>query len=218
MKSGDQDESANQSALGKLVSPKSDRGRVRRDRILDAATELFLQNGYGETLIDAIVERAGGSKATLYSYFVSKDELFRAVIDSIVSIRVDPELDTGGDMRTELVTFAMHRMEIIFSSGHRSLLRLIVGERERFPDIARMYYHRGPKRSKEFLTEYMSILKERKMLAIDDPAESAELLIGMLYFEGYIEQLYIGEALLTGEERRERTERVVDRFIEAFHK
>jgi AcrR family transcriptional regulator len=207
-----------QAGLANLVPPKSNRGRARRNRILDAATTLFLENGYGETSIDAIVERSGGSKATLYSYFSGKDELFRAVIDSIVSIRVKPEFDPDGDVRSELVSFALRRMDVVFSSQHRALLRLIVGERERFPDIARMYYYRGPKRSREFLTEYMTILKDRGLLAIEDAAESAEFLIGMLFFEGYLEQLYLGEALPSNEQRRERSERVVDRFMEAFHK
>ena len=191
---------------------------MRRDRILSAATELFLENGYGDTSIDAIVERSGGSKATLYSYFPAKDELFRAVIDAIVLHRVEPELAPGGDIRSELVTFAMRRMSVVFSSQHRALLRLIVGERERFPDIARMYYDHGPKRSKQFLTEYMTILKEQNLLAIGDPAESAEFLVGMLFFEGYLEQLYLGEVLLPEKKWQQRIERVVDRFMEAFHK
>ncbi len=95
---------------------------------------------------------------------------------------------------------------------------LIVGERERFPDIARMYYERGPRRSREVLTDYMSTLKNRELLAIDDPAESAEFLIGMLFFEWYLTQLYLGEGPPSEKEMQERTERVVDRFIEAFHK
>jgi len=215
---GDDTAAPQQSGLGGLVPPKSHRGRIRRDRILSAATELFLEKGYGNTSIDAIVERSGGSKATLYSYFPAKDDLFRAVIDSIVLIRVEPELDPNADIRSELISFALRRMEIVFSRQHRALMRLIVGERERFPDIARLYFDRGPKRSREFLTEYMSILKERNLLAIEDPVESAEFLIGMLFFEGYLEQLYLGRPRLAKKERRTRTERVVERFMEAFHK
>ncbi len=203
---------------GSFVPPKSSRGHARRERILSAATELFLENGYGGTSIDAIIERSGGSKATLYSYFSVKDELFRAVIDAIVSHRDEPELDPGSDIRAALVNFNLRRMAIVFSSQHRALLRLIVGERERFPDIARMYYERGPKRSREFLTEYMTMLKNGDLLAIEDPAESAEFLIGMLYFEWYLTQLYLGEGPPSREAMQQRTERVVDRFMEALQK
>ena len=218
MSSRDNDPVTEQSGLSRLVPPKSSRGRARRERILSAATELFLDNGYGDTSIDAIVERSGGSKATLYSYFPAKDELFRAVIDANVSIRDVPELESEGDVRSELVAFAVRRMSVVFSKQHRSLVRLIVGERERFPDIARMYYERGPLRSRSFLTEYMTLLKDRAVLAIEDPAESAEVLIGMLFFEWYLTQLYLAEPPPTREAMRERAERVVDRFMEAFHK
>ena len=53
-------------------APQSSRGRERRARILKAATDLFLKTGYGDTSIDAIVEKSGGSKATLYTYFPTR--------------------------------------------------------------------------------------------------------------------------------------------------
>lgn len=216
MSSSDKDAAADPAGIGRLAAPRSTRGRVRRERILRAATELFLDNGYGDTSIDAIVERSGGSKATLYSYFPAKDELFRAVIDAIVSLREEPELESGGDVRTALVTFGVRRMRVVFSSQHRALLRLIVGERERFPDIARMYYERGPHRSEEILTEYMTVLKDRNLLAIERPSESAQFLIGMLFFDWYLAQLYLG-AQPSRQAMQQRAERVVDRFMEAFH-
>ncbi len=217
MSSSHKDAAADPAGIGRLAAPKSSRGRVRRERILRAATELFLDNGYGDTSIDAIVERSGGSKATLYSYFAAKDELFRAVIDLVVSLREEPELESGGDVRTALVTFGVRRMRVVFSSRHRALLRLIVGERERFPDIARMYYERGPHRSEEILTEYMTVLKDRNLLAIERPSESAQFLIGMLFFDWYLAQLYLG-AQPSRQAMQQRAERVVDRFMEAFHK
>lgn len=217
MSSSDKDAAADPAGIGRLAAPRSTRGRVRRERILRAATELFLDNGYGDTSIDAIVERSGGSKATLYSYFPAKDELFRAVIDAIVSLREEPELESGGDVRTALVTFGVRRMRVVFSNQHRALLRLIVGERERFPDIARMYYERGPHRSEEILTEYMTVLKDRNLLAIESPSESAQFLIGMLFFDWYLAQLYLG-AQPSRQAMQQRAERVVDRFMEAFHK
>ena len=68
------------------VAPQSSRGRERHARILCAATELFLRDGYAETSIDSILELSGGSKATLYSYFPTKDDLFRAVIDAVEQV------------------------------------------------------------------------------------------------------------------------------------
>ena len=215
MVSRNQDASANSLADAPYASPKSSRGRKRCERILAAATELFLRNGYGATSIDSIVECSGGSKATIYSYFPTKDDLFRAVVDAIVSNRDVPELACEGDPRSELISFAVRRMRVVYSLRHRALLRLIIGEQERFPDIARMYYERGPSRSRELLTAYMTLLKDRGIVAIQSPAESAEYFIGMMFFEWYLKQLYLADEPPTEEAMQDRAQRVVDEFISA---
>lgn len=196
--------------------PQSSRGQRRQEKILKAAAELFLKDGYGETSIDAIVEKSGGSKATLYSYFPTKADLFRAVVDDVVRNRAAPELVPSGDIRATLVEFAVQRMRVVFSRRHRGLLRLIIAERERFPDIARTYFEHGPKRSHDLVVDYMARLKSQGSLAIDDPEESAEFLIGMLLHQWYIAQLYLRAPPPSDRAMRERATHVVDRFLEAF--
>src|SRR5258705_12847249 len=61
------------------------RGEIRRSQILDAAVEVFLENGYGGATIDLVVERAGASKATVYSFFGGKDGLFAAIVEDAPS-------------------------------------------------------------------------------------------------------------------------------------
>src|ERR1700726_4815968 len=72
------------------------RGEIRRAQILDAAIEVFLENGYGGATIDLVVERAGASKATVYSFFGGKDGLFAAMVEErcerILSAFGDPEV------------------------------------------------------------------------------------------------------------------------------
>src|SRR5258708_9688479 len=57
------------------------RGEIRRSQILDAATEVFLENGYGGAPIDLVVERAGASKATVYSFFGGQEGLFPTIVE-----------------------------------------------------------------------------------------------------------------------------------------
>src|SRR3984893_2769479 len=57
------------------------RGEVRRSQILDAAAQVFLENGYAGATIDLVIERAGASKATVYSFFGGKDGLFAAIVE-----------------------------------------------------------------------------------------------------------------------------------------
>ena len=57
----------------------------KRREIVKAASELFVEQGYERTSMSAISERVGGSKATLYGYFESKEELLRAVLADAVA-------------------------------------------------------------------------------------------------------------------------------------
>src|SRR5690606_8344185 len=99
-----------------VVLPQSSRGRERLARILEAATELFLKDGYGATSIDSILELSGGSKATLYSYCPTKDDLCRAVIDGVLASAQEPRRETTADPRTTLIEFSVQRLEVLFSS------------------------------------------------------------------------------------------------------
>src|SRR5690606_21000215 len=74
------------------ITPNSSRGRRRLPRILEAASQLFLRDGYSATSIEAVLEASGGSKATLYSYFSTKDELFRAVVKEAIRNEARPTL------------------------------------------------------------------------------------------------------------------------------
>src|SRR5690606_34160181 len=116
-------------ALGP-ITPNSMRGRRRLARILDAATQLFLRDGYAATSIEAVLEASGGSKATLYSYFSTKDELFRAVVQEAIRNEARPILTLGDDPRAALADFIVQAFEIMSSPRHTALLRLTVAERE----------------------------------------------------------------------------------------
>ena len=195
----------------------SSRGQQRKAKILSAATRLFLSQGYGDTSIDAIVEKSGGSKATLYSYYPTKADLFRAVVDSIVTTQEGPQLQSFDNVRDTLVDFAEHRLAVVFSSNHRALMRLIISERERFPDIARMYYEQGPLHSHMVLRDYFEVLIEKGVLDIRSADEACEFFRGMLMHQRYIEQLYLDASPLSAEEIGVKARHVVDRFLEAYH-
>lgn len=205
-------------AAKQATVPSSRRGQKRKASIVKAATKLFLESGYSETSVNTIVARSGGSKATFYSYFPTKDVLLRAVVDGIVSNREEPELQPSEDIRTALGIYCEHRLRIVFSSQHQALLRLVIAERARFPDIAEMYYKRGPQRSHDILVEYMQELKERGRLNIESAEESAEFLIGMLLHQWYSRQLFLRSGPPTTQAMHKRAGHVVGRFLEAFRK
>jgi TetR/AcrR family transcriptional repressor of nem operon len=63
------------------VLPSTDRGRATRERILDAASELFYRQGVGATRLDQVIAASGTGKGQLYHYFADKRALVHAVVD-----------------------------------------------------------------------------------------------------------------------------------------
>jgi TetR/AcrR family transcriptional regulator of autoinduction and epiphytic fitness len=201
------------------LEPQSARGRARLAKILEAATELFLEVGYEQASIDAILVQSGGSKSTLYAYFPTKQDLFRSVIDAVVdNADVGGALDVSMNARAVLTEFAISRQRIVLSPRHRAVVGLVIAERERFPDLAAIYWERGPQKSQRLLTTYLEALKHREILAIDDAEEAAEFFVGMVFQHWFKQSLYVKLPPPSEAALRARAERVVARFWAAYRR
>lgn len=109
------------------------------DRILDAATKLFLAEGYGATSIEQVARLAGVSKRTFYARFEDKAALFGAVLHRIVEgLRPprDAPLVVQGDLATVLRRLGELILHAALSPQAIAVHRLIVGESARFPALA----------------------------------------------------------------------------------
>jgi AcrR family transcriptional regulator len=152
------------------------RGEIRRSQILDAATEVFLENGYGGATIDLVVERAGASKATVYSFFGGKDGLFAAIVEErcerILSAFGDPEV-VDSDVLSALAHIARRYMEVVMAPDVVGFYRLIIGEGVRFPELARTFHRLGPDRTNAHLAGMLSVWRERGLIRLDDPQLAA---------------------------------------------
>ena len=201
------------------LEPQSARGRARLTKILDAATELFLRVGYEQASIDAILVQSGGSKSTLYAYFPTKQDLFRSVIDNVVdNSDVGAALDVSGNARMVLTEFAVSRQRVVLSPHHRAVVGLVIAERDRFPDLAAIYWERGPQKSQRLLATYLEALKHREIFAVDDAEEAAEFFVGMLFQRWYKQLLYVNMPAPSEAALRARAERVVARFWAAYRR
>jgi TetR/AcrR family transcriptional regulator of autoinduction and epiphytic fitness len=201
------------------LEPQSARGRARLSKILEAATELFLKVGYEQASIDAILVQSGGSKSTLYAYFPTKQDLFRSVIDTVVdNADVGGALDISMNARAVLTEFAVGRQRVVLSPRHRAVVGLVIAERERFPDLAAIYWERGPQKSARLLATYLEALKHREILAIDDAEEAAEFFVGMVFQHWLKQSLYVNLPPPSEAALRARAERVVARFWAAYRR
>jgi TetR/AcrR family transcriptional regulator, mexJK operon transcriptional repressor len=118
--------------------PRADALKLR-EQILEVATDLFLEQGYGSTSIEGVASRAGISKRTFYDRFDDKAALFAAVVHYIIEhIRppADVPLLAGANLPQILRRLAGLILQAALSPAAIALHRLVTGESSRFPELA----------------------------------------------------------------------------------
>lgn len=127
---------------------KRERNRLeRRAGIVDVAKQLFLEQGYAATTMSAVAEAIGGSKATLWAHFASKEALFAEVADAVVGGFAERMEEMLGGQRFSvegLRDFCQRFVGQLLSRESTSLFRLIIAESGRFPELGEMFFVRGP--------------------------------------------------------------------------
>src|SRR4051812_22610121 len=143
-------------SLSKLIGakPVSDEAQAgRRERrkearpgeLLDAALDLFVEKGFAATRAEEVAARAGVSKGTLFLYFPSKEELFKAVVRENISGRFgewNQEFEVFEGTTHEMVRYCFQVWwERIGATRASGITKLIISEAQNFPEIAG-FYHR----------------------------------------------------------------------------
>lgn len=121
------------------------RKEARPGELLDAALDLFVEKGFAATRAEEVAKRAGVSKGTLFLYFASKEELFKAVVRENISVRFtewSTEIDEFQGSAADLLRFCMtawwERLGATKASG---ISKLMMSESGNFPELAAFYQH-----------------------------------------------------------------------------
>src|SRR5262245_8811110 len=140
------------SVEGRRVRPST---RAKQARVRTAARQLFLEHGFGGTSMDAVAAAAGVSKQTVYSYYPSKAALFTAVlrastIDSpLHPLRLAQEEAAPRDaaaLRRALTSLAQRIVGTMLQPDYLALLRVVIAEAPRFPELADLLRRAVPER------------------------------------------------------------------------
>lgn len=94
----------------------SSRDKAVREGIINAAREVFARYGFRKTTMDDIAKAARKGKSSLYHYFESKDDVFRAVVEkegNILEREIERALEKEDTPQTKLMTYTVKRMEIL---------------------------------------------------------------------------------------------------------
>ena len=126
---------------GVAKAPKTSRGERTRSRILDAAAEEFGQRGFHEAAVSGITQRAGVALGSFYTYFNSKEELYRALVEHMGEItrRWLAERTAGAPDRLTAERKGIEAF-IEFVRTHKSLYRIVMESQFVAPDAYRAYY------------------------------------------------------------------------------
>jgi len=156
------------------------RSARKRQTILSAGRDLFLSNGYQGTSVDQIAASAEVSKQTVYKHFGDKHELLLAIVNHALDSTVTPFLkriralaDTA-HLEADLTALAADYLRAVLQEPVVQLRRLVVGEANRVPEMAQLYYDQAPARTLAAFAECFSVLHDRGLLRVPEPADAAE--------------------------------------------
>lgn len=121
------------------------RPRSKKEQIVQAAIKVFLENGYAGTSMNKVAEEADVIKATIYSHFKDKEELFAAIVEEVTFKRLDVDDVDFDDFLQQLepkefLDLLTTKFKMLSKSDeYKALLRVVIGESERFPELANIY-------------------------------------------------------------------------------
>ncbi len=129
-------------------SPAQHASRQRRkdarpQELLDAALALFVEKGFAASRTDEVAQRAGVSKGTLYLYYPSKEELFKAVVRQNLSSLIAEGEQTAAAFEgssSELLSFLMHTWwDRVGNTPAAGIHKIVLSEVRNFPELAQFY-------------------------------------------------------------------------------
>ncbi|MFP1132954.1 TetR/AcrR family transcriptional regulator [Asticcacaulis sp. W401b] len=191
----------------------------RQQKIIKVATEVFLEHGYRTSSMSEVASRLGGSKATLWQYFPSKDELFVATInDAIDQLQgeLSPSLFGTSDTHSTLLRFCLNVSRVMLQPRRLALFRLVQAEAERFPTLAARYDAACLQNNLLPLSGYLRAEMDRCKLRYIDPMIAARTLLALAIDIPQRHYLLHPDKFEGEKDERCASEDAVDTFLRIF--
>jgi AcrR family transcriptional regulator len=196
------------------------RTQARREAILEVARQVFLECGYERASMSEIARRVGGSKATLYGYFPSKEALFVAASLAegkklMVEAMADLEQRGTEGLRQALQRMGTVLVEFLSREATIAAHRMVLAESGR-SDIGQMFYEQGPREGLLLLGRVLQAAMARGELRSSNPLVAAQHLHGLLTCEVQGRWFYRLNTTLTAAEAHDIAARAVDVFLGGY--
>lgn len=194
-----------------LLQDRSEKAKA----ILHGALQVFMAQGYAAASMDRIAAAAGVSKSTLYSNFQDKEGLFLALVQELTSASRQgvfgllSQTDLQAPPQEVLRQIAAIMLDNFDQNPSLlTLMRLVIGESDRFPEVAKKFVVEIQKPLLEQLTLYLA---SQTQLNLPDPAISARIFAGSLVHYLIIQKLLYGDEVIPLDR-----DRMVDGLIQAI--
>lgn len=206
----------NTSAPLPTPEPHTRRGIARREALLKAATTAFLEHGYGGTTLDMIIQRAGGSKRTLYDLFGDKAGLFSAVMSELsqnLLQRIERQDLEHSTLAEGLQSYGENFVKFILAPTELALYRVLVAESPTFPELGAEFFHSFPDTIRRRMVQYFEKYMARGELNIDDADMAASQFLGLCAGSLHLRAVLYPASLPSEEQITLFVRRAVDLFL-----
>jgi TetR/AcrR family transcriptional regulator, mexJK operon transcriptional repressor len=170
------------------VSP-NERSLEKRQRVHQAAMTLFMQHGFEGTSMDALAALAEVSKPTLYRYYPNKEALFVAILSDLVltenpeTVLPDPQMlmiESVADLETVLIDWSEMVMARATQPEYLGLVRLMVAEMPRFPELGSLFAGAIPQQGGAYLMGLLRYAEKQGIIHVADTEAVIRLIVGGL--------------------------------------
>jgi AcrR family transcriptional regulator len=185
--------------------------------IIEAANDQFHESGYAAASISAIAQNAGVSTKTLYRLFPTKADLFTSVISDRIGrffLAVDVGTLATANLREGLERMLTAYGRLTLSEETVTIMRLVIGESDRFPEIAASFYEQAIVKTNTLMESWLLKQVEDGRIALDDPHSASGMLRGMMIMEPQRAAMLRQEPTLQIEEIEARAKMCADLFLE----
>jgi AcrR family transcriptional regulator len=157
-----------------------------RHLIIEAAADEFQANGYASTSMAAVARSAGISTKTMYRLVQTKADLFKGVVSDRIGrfmLAIDPEALDALEPTQGLERMLIAYGTLTLDEGTIAMIRLVLGESDRFPELAATFYEVAVRRTREAMADWLRRQCNRGLIRLEDPDGAAGMLRGMMVME-----------------------------------
>jgi len=189
------------------------------DRLLNAATEVFLEKGFSAATIDEMAVRAKAGKITFYNHFGNKEALFEAIIlrvNKTIFQGFVSALEANASVMETLTLFLQRLTDVLHDDEAVRLVRVLHAETQRFPRLAEVFDRDGPRKSHAMLEKFLLQRMQAGELRRANASIAAEQLVHMAIGERSRRTLLGLSPSLSRNESDLRIASAIDTFMRAY--